>query len=167
MKFPSEFCSTLCVNAIYRIIPIRRISRTNRAQPLQNGHATHRRILSLIAASILTMGPATHAWAQHCTTRYSDNVSSTSPTGATFIAVSTFTLSCHGDITGSLRVIAGSTSKVQLQIEKEKDGAWTVLEQGHHIAHQGAPGTYRLTVNQTGKPGGFTTWRLRYSKPLP
>ncbi len=124
----------------------------------------------LILGSVLGSASATHASAtsvDHCTTRYSDELENTSPTGATFIAVPPFKLSCRGGITASLDVMSGGASHTQLQIEKETDGVWLVVARGNYATHRAEPGTYRLTVAQTGKKGSFASWRLRYSKPLP
>lgn len=167
MTLRSKLYGAFYINAIYRLISIPLTGRSNLGWPLQKRPTAHNIITLLITSGMLTLGFVAHAAAQHCTTRYSDEVYNTSPTGATFIAVSAFTLNCHGDITGSLRVTAGSTSKTQLQIEKEDNGTWMVVEYGNHIAHQADPGTYRLTVEQSGRRGNFTSWRLRYSKPLP
>lgn len=120
---------------------------------------------SMLAVLLMTL--CGQASAQHCTSRYSDETQNTSPTGVTFIAVSTFTLKCHGDITGSLNILSRGHSTTQLQIEKEDNGRWRIVERGNHIAYQAGPGNYRITIEEPGKRGGFVDWKIRYSKPLP
>lgn len=124
-------------------------------------------ITVLTTASLVVVSPVTQASVQHCTTRYSDEVQNISPTGVTFIVVSAFTLSCSGNITGSLHIKSRGISTTQLQIEKKNKDTWQTVERGNQITHQAGPGTYRLSVEQTEKRGAFVSWRLRYSKPLP
>lgn len=134
---------------------------------LRHSTITARLGSGLIAATLLIAGTVSQASVTHCTAQYSDELENTSPTGAIFIAVSPFKLNCRGGISGSLDVTTGGIAHTHLQLEKEHNGTWQRVERGNHLFHQAEPGTYRLTVEQTGKRGGFTSWQLRYSKPLP
>ena len=107
------------------------------------------------------------ASADVCTTRYSDDMEGVSLAGSMSIAVSGFPVSCRGSIQGSLYVMNGKVSNVQLIIEEHVNGNWVPVAQGHSVNHKVDPAIYRMVVAHTGTKGAGVRWRLRYSKPLP
>src|SRR5690554_1774625 len=123
MKFRSKFC------AHSRIAHYRHLLCTSLIT-----------VLSII--SLVVVSPVAQASVQHCSTRYSDEVQNISPTGVTFIVVSAFTLSCSGNITGSLHIMSRGIATTQLQIEKKNKDTWQPVERGNQITHQADPGTY-------------------------